>query len=176
MSIGSILIGIAMLVLALPFVVNPLLRGKQEDFQGGIPEDSGSSGDQHTELLLALRDLEFDHQIGKITDEDYATLRTTLIAQTGAALEAQEKREAELDAQLEQAIQMRRAKQSKPQICSWCGTTLEPSDRFCRTCGKPVEFTCQKCGGKLYPTDLFCNSCGAAVPAIKTASTVEDSL
>lgn len=176
MSIGSILIGIAMLALAIPFVISPLIGGKRKESQGENPQDLNSSGDRHRGLLLALRDLEFDHQIGKITDEDYTDLRATLLVQAGAALEDQEKHEADLDAKLEQAIQMRRAKQSKPQICSQCGTILESSARYCRTCGKPVELTCPNCGGKIHLNDLFCNGCGAPAPAIRTPSSMEGSL
>src|SRR5512143_4093903 len=97
MSIGSIFIGIAMLALAIPFVISPLVGGKQKEPQGENPEEVRSSGDRHTGLLLALRELEFDHQIGKITDDDYSSLRTTMMAQAAAALEDQDKLEAEVD-------------------------------------------------------------------------------
>ncbi len=176
MSIGSVLIGIAMLLLALPFVINPLIKGNQNNPPGEAPKEASLSGDRHTGFLLALRDLEFDHQVGKITDDDYTNLRATLMLQAAAALEYQDKLDAELDTRLEQAIQLRRANQSKSQVCSHCGSALEPSDRFCRACGQPVESTCPKCGGKLYPTDTFCNRCGARLLRINENPQTEGSL
>lgn len=176
MSIGAILIGAAMMVLTMPFVINPLLNPKQNDQPALDNEELDIPGDRYSELLLAIRDLEFDHQIGKITEEDYSGLRDTLLAQAAIALEAQEKHDAELDAQLEQAIQLRREKKSMSRVCSHCGMTLEPNDRFCRACGKPVEATCLKCGGKLQPNDLFCNSCGTPIAAVKTQTSMEGTL
>jgi len=173
MSIGAILIGIAMMVLVVPFVINPLLNNKQKVGSQVADDEMESPGDRHTALLLALRDLEFDHQIGKVTKEDYTGLRATLLVQAATELEAQEKQDAELDDRLEQAIRLRREKQSVLQVCSHCGLSLESSDRFCRACGTPVEMTCPKCEGKLQPNDLFCNSCGAALPVIKTTASAE---
>lgn len=175
MSIGAIFIGIAMLVIAIPIVINPVIKASRKEEPGEVIEGLSAAADRHDETLLALRDLEFDHQVGKITEEDYADLRAALMVTAAAALEEQEKQEAELDARLEQAIRLRREKQSKSILCSQCGSILDPSDRFCRSCGTPMEVTCPKCGGKLYPTDLFCNSCGAAIPALKTPAPVEGS-
>jgi hypothetical protein len=176
MSIGAILIGIAMMVVAVPFVINPLLKSKQNEHSELIEEKLDSPGDRYNELLLALRDLEFDHQIGKISEDDYSGLRETMLAQAAIALEAQEKHDAELDAQLEQSIQLRREKQSKSRVCSHCGVTLEVTDHYCRGCGMPVEATCPKCGGKLQPKDLFCNICGAPVTVAKTHKSMEGTL
>lgn len=173
MSIGAILIGAAMVVLAVPFVIKPLLKSKQNDQPDLDNEELDIPRDRYSELLLAIRDLEFDHQIGKITEEDYSGLRETYLAQAAIALEAQEKHDAELDAQLEQAIQLRREKKSASRMCVQCGMTLEPTDRFCRACGKAVEATCPKCGRKLQPHDLFCNSCGASIAIVNTQPSVE---
>lgn len=176
MSIGAILIGITMLVVAVPIVIKPLLNDKS--IESSNPADSGRDnlGDRHSELLLALRDLDFDHQIGKVTEEDYGAIRETLLVQAATALETKEKQDAELDAQLEQAIQLRREKLSKSLVCSHCGIKLEPTDRFCRVCGTPVEATCPKCGGMLQPNDLFCNNCGAPIVVVKTPATFDGSL
>ncbi len=175
MSIGAIFIGIAMLMLAIPFVINPLIKGKLEDLPAQTIDETDSTGNRHGEVLLALRDLEFDHQVGKIIDEDYANLRASLMHQAAVALEKEEKLDAEVEARLEQAIHLRREKRSEANVCTQCGSALDRSDRFCRRCGQPVERACPKCGGKLQPTDLFCNSCGAPLPALKTPAPVEGS-
>ncbi len=173
MSIGAILIGIAMMVLAIPFVINPFLNGKLFEQADVVGEEVISPKDRHTSLLLALRDLEFDHQIGKIAEEDYIGLREAMLAQAAIALEAQEKEDAELDAQLEQAIRLRREKKSTSRVCSRCGLNLEPTDRFCRACGMTAEAPCPKCGGKLQPNDLFCMSCGSPLAIVNTQPSVE---
>lgn len=173
MSIGPILVGLAMLIGVIPFVLSPLLgkrRTNQTLFEE-IEEDSVEV--QHQNTLLALRDLEFDHQVGKVGDEDYNGLRATLMIQAAASLEARQKVDAELDARLEEAIRLRREKQSKERVCSNCSTPLDTTDRFCRVCGEPVESTCPKCSGKMLPGDLYCNTCGAPFLSSKTSIPVE---
>ena len=173
MSIGAILVGIAILVMTIPIVIKPFLNDKS--IESSNPADSGldNLGDRHSELLLALRDLDFDHQIGKVTEEDYGALRETLLVQAATALETREKQDAEQDARLEEAIRLRRDKQSTTRECSQCGASLDLSDRFCRVCGKPVETTCPKCGEKMRPSDLYCNSCGTKMPEVKMVPPME---
>ncbi len=173
MSIGAILIGIAMLVAAVPIVIKPLLNNKLKEPSIQASTDLDNLRDRHSELLLALRDLDFDHQIGKVTIEDYVALRESLLVQAATAIEAQEKQDAEQDARLEEAIRLRREKQSSARTCRNCGATLEVSDRFCRACGNPIETTCPKCGEQMRPNDLFCNSCGTKVPEVNMVPPME---
>src|SRR5512136_187223 len=91
MSIGSILIGLLLFAATIPFVAKPLLGQKRLK-----PAIAGSAkvsnADQHQAALLALRDLEFDHRTGKVTDEDYAGLRADLLAQAAVTIDAKDKR------------------------------------------------------------------------------------
>ena len=173
MSIGAILIGITMLVVAVPIVIKPLLNDKS--IESSNPAETGldNLGDRHSELLLALRDLDFDHQIGKVTEEDYVALRESLLIQAATALETREKRDAEQDARLEEAIRLRREKQSNTRTCGQCGAALEVADHFCRACGNPTETTCPKCGEKMHPNDLYCNSCGTKMTEVKVTIPME---
>ncbi len=173
MSIGTILIGAAMLVMAGLFVTNPLLSKTQQ--KGPVIKliEAGNPGDRHTELLLALRDLEFDHRTGKVSEEDYTGLRQTLLVKAAVAMEAQEKQEAELNDRIEQAIQKRREKQSSPRTCIYCGITLEASDHFCRACGKAIEMVCPICGEKMLLTDMFCSRCGTPSSTVKIPAPAE---
>ncbi len=58
MNPGSILIGLAMLIATIPWVVAPILNRKRMP----EPKDDAEAleGDPHTEGLMALRDLDFD--------------------------------------------------------------------------------------------------------------------
>lgn len=173
MSPGAILIGIAIVIGVIPFVVSPLLNKRGVDLPLSKEEEQTSLEKQHQQTLLALRDLEFDHQVGKVGDEDYNDLRSSLLVQAAASLEAQQKVDAELDNRIEEAIRLRREKQSKELVCRYCSTPLATTDRFCRACGEPVESTCPKCSGKMLPGDLYCNTCGALRQASKTSIPVE---
>lgn len=191
MDIGSILIGVALLIVVIVFVVQPILeqralREKQ------VTEAEALSAERES-LLIALRDLDFDHATGKITTEDYTPQRAELVTRGVAILK-------QLDAlgvstttvsaedEIERAIAARRTRpvagdaieaavaarrngkaQAGP-VCTQCGAALKPGDRFCGSCGAVITTQpavtgpqCANCGEALTTDDRFCGHCGAKV-------------
>ena len=84
MDIGSVFLGLALGLLIVFIVAQPFLEGQ------GVREKKLSETDalitEREQLLTALRDLDFDHATGKITEEDYAPQRAQLVAQSAAVL------------------------------------------------------------------------------------------
>jgi cytochrome c-type biogenesis protein CcmI len=90
--VGIVLL-VLLVVLAVLFVVVPLLRTT------GVDEWQAASAEQLRRIELrerrdaayvALRELELDHDTGKLDDEDYARANAELRAEALAALEALE--------------------------------------------------------------------------------------
>lgn len=137
MPIGSILVGLVLFLATIPFVVKPLLNEKRMRPATADPFQAAPD-DRHKATLLALRDLEFDHRTGKITDEDYAGLRAHLMAQAATTLELNEKQSAEFDALIEEEVRNRRQRASRSRdgrFCPQCGHAVKSGDRFCAACG-----------------------------------------
>jgi hypothetical protein len=113
MSVGGYLLLVFFSAFALLIILLPLLgrRGKARgDFEvefGKMPLVQQLAQEREA-VLQALRDLEFDHQTGKIAQSDYQAQREALL-QRGAQL--LQRLEAERDAALESAV--RAARQSK---------------------------------------------------------------
>jgi rubrerythrin len=131
---------------------------------GGTPTNSALEERRDT-LLLTLKELEFDHSMGKIDESDYARLRAattteaaTVLSQleeaharvgvtgsTGAYRSANEAalRDAEIEAEVLVARARRKREKSvkSPQASAWlcaqCGRAMNEEDRFCATCGTP---------------------------------------
>src|SRR3990172_11690320 len=78
MDFGSILLGLALLLLAGFIVARPLIDGERPHEAEATPADSLLA--ERDNLLTALRDLDFDHATGKIADEDYTPQRAQLVA------------------------------------------------------------------------------------------------
>ena len=96
--LGVVLL-ILLVVLAVLFVVVPLLRTT------GVEEWQAASAEQLRRIELrerrdnayvALRELELDHDTGKLDDDDYATTNSELRAEALAALAALEEDERRL--------------------------------------------------------------------------------
>lgn len=181
-----IFLALVMSVAALLAVAYPILSRVHASDQTSL-----SAAERLEELLAArdaamaaLRDLNFDHRVGKIANEDFAVFEVHL-KQTAAdslrALDAWEAAaDAEMSATLPQEIAARRAALSgQGRACPQCGRLAAPEDKFCAGCGAPLPaapppeaepgpLRCPHCGRPYEPEDRFCAGCGGQL-AFQTA-------
>jgi hypothetical protein len=174
MDIGSIFLGIALVLVVAFIVARPLLEGASvRDRQPG-PADNLRS--EHERVLTQLRDLDFDHATGKILDEDYAAQRALLVAQGVAVLKQLDQlsaatfapaarsgvaaqsaapgRARSVEAEIEAAVAQRRA-----------GAGADADIEAAIAQRQPGTHPCGQCGAAVSALDRFCPSCGAAQDA-----------
>ena len=112
-------------------------------------------------VLRAIKDLEFDYQVGKLGEEDFQRFDQSLRRQAISLIQQIEKiapESSHLDEQLEAEIARTRKLQSQPRettslpppasvpsaapgqqrFCTACGASLAEGYRFCANCGAPV--------------------------------------
>ena len=135
---------------------------------------------QRDAAMQALRELNFDHRMGKISDEDFAAFEGNLKQNAADALRALDQWEAEiddtLDLEMEHAIAARRSQLATgSRTCPSCSRPAGDADRFCAICGTALVTTpepkvassenimCSKCGRPADPGDRFCGGCGLAL-------------
>jgi len=191
-AIGTIL-GLAVFVVVAAFVMHPLLVGPsasgRDRYRAGGRSALARQMDERAELLekrvavyAAIRELDFDHETGKVSDEEHARQRAELVREGVAILKGLDRLEAAAPAadSLEAAIAALRQGEDvgtgvaglsvAPTVnghhaCPSCGAPTSATDRFCGTCGQSLEFTCAECGSPYQSGDLFCAHCGAALEA-----------
>jgi hypothetical protein len=180
MSVSSILLGLTLLILVVPFVAEPFLRRPGQGRK--LKTASAPIGEAVTKeaALLALRDLDFDFHTGKITEVDYAPLRQQLLGVAAQAAQQERGRTgagragpadiAEDDA-IEQAVRARRQARVARRDSSRDGLAHSGSDdvieaavRSLRRSSPPAAGpVCPECGSPAQPGDHFCHNCGAAM-------------
>ncbi len=159
--LAAMMVGLTALWLVLEPVWRPMPAPAAAD---GEPEAFEETAEG--EALAALKEIEFDRQTGKLTEEDYRTLRREYEARAVALLRTASSAPAAPDVEAMIAGRVRALREGAA-ACPTCGPRPEPDAVFCSSCGKRVDgvTSCQGCGASLPPDGRFCARCGAAIAA-----------
>ena len=123
--------------------------------------------------LLALKEIEFDREMGKLSDADYGYLKAKYTAEALAALRTEEGAGAtdDVEALIAHRVRALRSAAAPPPpgtpACPSCGPRPEPDAVFCSSCGQRLQQggACAGCGAELGPGSRFCAHCGTGVAA-----------
>jgi cytochrome c-type biogenesis protein CcmI len=87
---AALVLGALLAVAAVVFVARPLLRGAEEALETPTEEEQRrlALAEERDRALAALKELEFDHRTGKVSDEDYRALVGELRQAAADALRA----------------------------------------------------------------------------------------
>ncbi len=134
MSLGAVFVGLALMLVSGVILAAPYLR-KNHHRSIRSQVSGGSLKTDRVEVLMALRDLDFDFQLGKITAEDYRSTRMMLMREAAVVLQAQDRLNQALDAEIEAQVQSLRALKMDHPTCRRCNSPLKSGARFCSSCG-----------------------------------------
>jgi hypothetical protein len=125
---------------------------------------------------LAIKDLDFDYKMGKLSEADHINLREQLKreamvilqqidelekSQYGESLEDQIEREILAYRKRKKAeIQSYSAKITSEIKCPHCQKPSGANDKFCSECGTRVQMSCEGCGKTYTVGQKFCSHCG----------------
>ncbi|MCH7609084.1 MAG: zinc ribbon domain-containing protein [Chloroflexi bacterium] len=166
MDIGTLLLSLAMVVFVLAYVLRPL-AGSAPSGDNGSAQRLSALQAERDRVLDSIQEIDMDHVMGKVPEEDYHRLRQAL-AREGAEIlrkidesqnqdsgpEAQRAEEvlATREIELEAAIAQLRGKGPnaasreklevsgpKTELCPDCGQVIFHADRYCAECGASLE-------------------------------------
>ncbi|MEZ4412155.1 MAG: zinc ribbon domain-containing protein [Gemmatimonadales bacterium] len=119
--------------------------------------------------LAALKEIEFDRETGKLSDNDYDFLKQKYTVEALSAFRAEDQGSpaADIEAQVAARVATLRDDGRTAVACGACGAHAGPGSRFCPECGKPLggPAACPKCGTDLPSGSRFCAACGGRVAA-----------
>ncbi len=172
MSIGSIFVGIALLFVSVLVVSQPWLKPRRRMRSETAVLSTATLESQREAVYAALADLDFDHSVVKVNDDDYRATRARLMAQAVSILQQLDSTATDVEAQVEALVRSRRTRPPKRASassatsaaqCPSCGAAVADGDRFCAKCGVTLNTTCPNCGRPTAADDHFCAKCGATV-------------
>ena len=88
LTIAVFLFGLALIVAASVFVSAPLFRGARETTLDGSGGERERWERQKRQALAAIKEVELDHRLGKVSDQDLAGMRARFEDQALEAMKA----------------------------------------------------------------------------------------
>ena len=145
MAAGSILLGLALLIVVGLFLARPLLIAQPQKTKSLARRQQL---EQEKEAYLnQIRALDFDHETGKIPSDVYEEQRAILVKEAAVILKTLDEipaAGADVVSQIEAAVAERRrgylvSSNGHAGFCTQCGHPLDAGDRFCARCGQPLQ-------------------------------------
>lgn len=168
----ELVVGILLAAAAVYYVLRPVLTPAPRMAMAEAAstaeeiEDLEDDLSPRTVALRALKEIEFDRATGKLTDQDYESLKRRY---TAVALDALR----EADAPPRPAAVPAPASAAAPgggaaRTCPTHGQRPERDAVYCSVCGRQLQSAagyCSRCGTALQPDARFCARCGMKVAA-----------
>ncbi len=139
-------------------IFQPLLRQRDtESISSQSREIKGMELEKQKEdVYAAIKEMDFDFGMGKISEEDYQELRSQYKAKALEIMKEADRvdKKDDMDAAIEREVQRLREKKAPKKkkedkketgvqinFCPHCGTKVGQSHKFCKGCGKSLSLS-----------------------------------
>jgi hypothetical protein len=158
-----LVIGSLLAVVVVAYVLYPLLFGGPVTSVRRPIGLSALAPPADEDAIVALREIEFDRATGKLSDTDYAELKSRYTARALAMMRARGDGAASPEDLVEATVLAYRARLKS---CAQCGPRPEPDAVYCSNCGAYLEEKCAGCGRVVEEAGAaFCAGCGRQLAA-----------
>ncbi|MCG8604927.1 zinc ribbon domain-containing protein [bacterium] len=124
------------------FVAVPLISARVRERVGVASESNHGAGDlveRKESLYAAIKEIEFDYQMGKLSETDFKELRQQYKNDAIGLLKKIDKTESKTGEPKSQQTDQKDAKpESKVNFCWECGEGVSAEDKFCVNCGNAL--------------------------------------
>ena len=178
----AILIGLVILAAIGFYVSRPLAQSRRSAQTGGAV-DAQTLEARRESLYTQIKELDLDHETGKVNQEDYARVRADLVAQAAAVLKqidtmtpspapAAPSAQDDVEALIAARRKTRSTLAATPSAATKAAETdVEAAIAARRKTAVPAVsvLMCPNCGKPISADDAFCAKCGTALQTQATA-------
>jgi hypothetical protein len=156
-------LGTVVTVLVLQPVFKRAARTPAVQPKSGSADELQQLSDQKERLLTALKDLEFEHNAGKLSDADYQRVKADDMAQLATIMTRMDQLTGEKVITSQPLDKAQKA--ATPLTCPACQHENPLEAKFCLDCGNRLETSvnCPACGKTLPAEARFCMDCGGKI-------------
>ena len=140
----TLIVGSALLAALVLYTGYPLFTSRLRFQTRSLDSRSRQLQDRKERLYVAIKELDFDRQLCKLSQEDFGRLHRQLESEALDIIRQQDNingstNSARLDAYIEKEVRARRRTTNNPKTCCpCCQTEYRPGDLFCPQCGTGI--------------------------------------
>ena len=112
---------------------------------------------QRDTTYQALKELEFEYNLGNLSDADYADLRERYRTQAAGILQRLDAATEHIDPEDPPPAAL---EAPSGRACPSCHEAIVEGDTYCARCGERLGAHCRDCGNLVLEEDRFCPACG----------------
>jgi hypothetical protein len=163
-----------MILLVAAYVLQPLAGSGRGGYRDSNRELSALQAERDR-VLDSIQEIDMDHSMGKVSEEDYQRQRQALALNGAEILRKIDKLQLSPDAkpggkspemELEAAVAELRGKNSvasselEAAVAEERGGSSAPGPQIAQTSSDSIEEACPTCGERILHEDRFCSNCG----------------
>jgi len=120
------------------YVVFPIIQARTQTGSWKTPSNNhgGDLIERKEAIYAAIKDIEFDYQMGKLSKEDYHELRQQYKDEAVRLLKKIDHKQKKV---IKDETIRAKKKDAQTNFCWMCGTALVAGERFCPNCGEKIE-------------------------------------
>jgi hypothetical protein len=166
----ELMVGILLATGATYFVLRPILwpQAERDIPPGDEGDDPNDDLSPQAVALRALKEIEFDRAMGKLSDADYDELHAKYTQEALTALRGDAGSGMRDAGSVAPRAPTHPASRIPDLVCPADGPRPEPDAVFCSACGRRLGTApgyCARCGSALETDARYCNRCGSRVAA-----------
>ncbi len=124
------IIAISLAIVAAIYISYPFFQSRQKRISFDLNHRAEELEARKAQIYAAIKDIDFDYQMGKLSEEDYQELRSQYKAEAVQLLKQMD--------QLKRPRGKKHKAKAAQAFCAQCGARVNPNDRFCANCGAPL--------------------------------------
>ncbi len=120
------------------FVAAPILQSRRQLLKLDSNHKANDLLERKEAIYAAIKDIEFDYQMGKLSEEDFQALRQQYKDEAVGLLKKIDQIQHKAD-KSKNASAGKKSEQASPKFCWSCGAAVTRGDKFCANCGSALE-------------------------------------
>lgn len=121
------------------FVAAPILQSRRLQFKPDSNHKANDLIERKEAIYAAIKDIEFDYQMGKLSEEDFQALRQQYKEEAVGLLKKIDQVQRRPGKSRGKAASQKNAEAASPKFCWNCGEAINRGDKFCANCGSALE-------------------------------------